>query len=76
MRGKTIKIATGVATTGMIAVTAATAATAIVIATVIATGIVTTIATTTDIVRTAGIELGEYGPNRRSGRSVRSTAGE
>ena len=39
-------------------------------ATMIATaaGIVTTIVTTTDIVRTAGIELGEYGPNMWSGR--------
>ena len=61
----------------MVAATTATIATAATaIASVIATGIVTTIATTTDIVRTAGIELGEYGHNRRSGRSVRSTAGE
>jgi len=72
MKPNTIKTTTGIVATGTTVtdatITATMIATATGIATAIVTAIVTTIVTTTDIVRTAGIELGEYGPNMWSGR--------
>ena len=68
MKPNTIKTTTGIVATGTTVTDATITATMIATATGIVTAIVTTIVTTTDIVRTAGIELGEYGPNRWSGR--------